>query len=267
MTQSIVERWRQRIHYCMEGPKGFAYVLEHVPVEPEKGVKPGWMADCELTTSIEIGFAYPDHPMILAFAQRALTLADWDLRKLEGVNVVAAGLEMGRADARRCRCYSASMLGVADLDRRLLAGAAMDLLLFVHEYMKESGWDAAAQGDNLEAALLFLLAGEIGQAREILCGRRKFKYLKPLHEALLQMCTALGEGGPRPLRFLDVPRFEEVFQEFRPVGGPEWYRNDLGTVSFMLQLELALMRYLYLTHPSEPLNWQQVFEQVAYDQF
>ncbi len=215
---------------------------------------------------IEIGFAYPDHPMILAFAKRALTLADWGLQKLEGVNVVSAGLEMERSEARRCRCYSASMLGVADLDRRMLAGAAMDLLLFVHEFMKEGGWGAAAQGDSLEAAGLFLLAGEIGQAREVLCGRRKFKRLKPLHEALLQLCTALGEGGPRPLRFLDVPRFEEVFQEFRPNGGPEWYRHDLGTVPFILQLELALMRYLYLTHPGEALDWQRVFAQVAYDQ-
>ncbi len=41
MTQSIVERWRERIRYDMEGPKGFAYVLEHRPVEPEKSVKPG----------------------------------------------------------------------------------------------------------------------------------------------------------------------------------------------------------------------------------
>lgn len=265
MTQSIAERWRERIRYGMAGPKGYAYVLEHRPVEPEKSVQPGSMASSELAMGIEIGFAYPGHPMVLAFARRALTLADWGLQKLEGVNVVSTGREMDRSDARRCRSYSASMLGVADLDRRLLAGAAMDLLLFVHEYMKEGGWGAAAQGDCLEAAGLFLLAGEIGQAREVLCGRRKFKYLKPLHEALLQLCTAMGESGPRPLRLTDVPRFEEVFQEFRPFRGPEWYRQELGTVSFILQLELALMRYLYLTHPGEALDWQRVFEQVAYD--
>ena len=264
MSTSVVDQWRAFVSGGMRGPKGYAYILEHRPVILE-GRGRGSAADTELCTAIQIGLAYPGHPMVAAFARRSLELADWALQDMEGLNVVSAERENERYHARFCRSCSASMVGVADLDRRLLAGAAADLLLFMQGGMQESGWDSASQSLCLEAATLFLLAGEIGQANELLSGKRKFKYFKPWRQGLMQMVAALAEGGPRPVRFSDAPQFEELFQQLRPFQEPDWFERK-GIVSHhTLLFELSLLRYLYITHPNQPIDWKRVFEQVAYD--
>lgn len=265
MSARVAEQWRTFIDHGMHGPKGFAYILEHRPVVLE-GRQPGVRSETQLCTALEIGFAYPDHPMILAFARRSFELADFALREMEGLDVVGAKREHDRCCARRCRSYSTSMLGLGDLDLQLLRGAAEDLQLFIYGGMSESGWDAGAQSESLEAAGLFLLAGQFDQAMEVLSNRKGFRRLKPWHQGLKELAEALSGGSwPVQPRLSDVPQFEELFQQMRPLEEPDWLKGNSTVRPFVQRLELSLMRYLYLTHPNEPISWRRVFEQVAYD--
>lgn len=259
MSSPIVEQWRSWVESGLKGPKGFAYIIEHHPIELEAR-QPGLRADGALRYAIEIAFAYPDHPLILAFAKRSYELASWGVQVTKVAHYDS--LEGDRYEARRCKSYTGSMLGLAGLDRQLLRGAAEDLLLYIESGPSEGGWHSGVQSECLEAATLFLLAGEIERAKALLSMKR-FKQFKPWQQGLMELAVALGSG--KQVRISDVPYFEELFQQFRPREEPEWMKGYSLVSSHTLRLEFCLLRYLHVTHPHEPIVWTRVFEQIGGD--
>ncbi len=261
MLSSISEQWRAVIDKGLQRPRSFAYILEHHPVRPEEG-RPGFGATTELYFALEIGFAYPDHEMVLAFARRSFDLASRGVQEAAGQQAVD---EDDRFKARRCKCCTASMLGLGALDRSLLSGAAEDLLVAMEEGMVETGWDGCAQSECLEAATLFLLAGEVQQANQLLSNKKRFSHHLPWKNGLEAIAPVVGRGigGLRP-GTSELAPFEALFQQFRPHGQPDWL-YDSSVSTNILRLEICLMRYLYVTHPGEPIVWTQVLDQVGDD--
>ena len=243
MSLPIAEQWRAWVEPGMKGPEGYAYILEHHPVKLE-GRNPGGHADTELHYALQIAFAYPEHPFVLAFAKRAYELACW------GVQVTVVPhydiLEGDRYEARYCKSFTGSMLGLADLDRQLLSGAAEDLLAYMTIAGSEYGWDAATQAECLEVATLFLLAGEIERAKGVLSNKKGFRKHRVWQQGLKDIVTALDREGGRPIRISDVPNFEVLFQQLRPRAVPEWLKASPVISTDTLRLELCLLRYLYV---------------------
>lgn len=262
MSSSIVEQWRAWVESGLKGPKGFEYVIEHHPVKLE-GRQPGLRAETQLNNALEIAFAYPDHPLIRAFARRSYELADWGAQ----ITVVPSYdiLEHDRYEARRCKSYTGSMLGLADLDRQLLSGAAEDLLVYMNSGGSESRWDANTQAECLGAVTLFLLAGDTEKAKATLSNKKGFKRHGIWRQGLKEIVALLSKEGGRPMRTSDVPQFEALFQQLRPREAPEWLSASPTISVNSLRLEICLMRYMYVTHRNEPIVWKRVFEQVGND--
>lgn len=260
MLPSIREQWRAEADKALRSPKGYAYVLEHHPVRLEE-VRPGFRACTQLGEALELGFAYPEHELVRAYARRSFEYASRGVQAPVGQQAVD---ERDRFEARQCKCYSASMLGLAPLDASLLRGAAEDLLVYM-EGMIETGWDGCAQSDCLEAATMYLLAGEVQRASRLLSGKRRFSHHLPWKKGLEAIAPVVerGAGGLRP-GTAEVAPFEALFQQLRPFRRPDWMADKTISTN-ILRLEICLIRYLYVTHPGEPLVWRRVLEQMGDD--
>ncbi|WP_029922267.1 hypothetical protein [Nevskia soli] len=261
MNLSIREQWCAEADKGLKSPEGYAYVLEHYPVRLEEG-RPGFAAYVELGTALEIGFAYPDHEMVRAYARRSFEYASHGVQEPVGQQTVD---ERDRFEARQCKCYAAAMLGLAPLDTSLLIGAAEDLLIWMEDGMVETGWDGCAQSECLEAASLFLLAAEVQKASGLLSSKRRFSHHLPWKKGLEAIAPVVerGAGGFLP-GTSEVAPFEALFQQLRPFRQPDWLHDKTVSVN-ILRLEICLLRYLYVTHPGEPIVWNRVLEQVGDD--
>jgi len=110
-----------------------------------------------------------------------------------------------------------------------------------------------------------LLAGEVQQANRLLTNKKRFNHHLPWKKGLEAIAPVVGRGigGLQPGTG-EVEPFEALFQQFRPHGQPDWL-FDSSVSTNILRLEICLMRYLYVTHPGEPIVWLRVLEQIGND--
>jgi hypothetical protein len=258
----LAQRWRAFIDGRM-GPQGLPDVLKMPLVSDwDRLRQPGSASERQFGYALEIAFAYPDHPMIKQFLERALEIAERSLR--EKPELSEPRMRVERQAVIKCKNYCRAILYEEPLCFTELVQCGQDLLDQVRD--SGEGWDAGDQCDHLKAVMLFLIAGELELASELLLIKRSFKWYLPWYKALQNLIIVAKVAADRNSTGTTAARdFEDFFDAVRDVQWPASLEKNSLTSRSIQRFEMSLIRYLYLSHAGEPVSWPKIFEQVSAD--
>jgi hypothetical protein len=261
---TLLQRWRELIDRDM-GPQGFPDVLKKPSVRDWSRLRePGGAAGDQFHCALEIAFAYPDHVMAGQFIERALEIAERGLRE-RTTQLAQASMCYDRVAAIKCKNYCRAILFGEPINPGEFKRCGEDLL----DYVRDSGegWGVGDQSDHLKAVMLFLIAGDLKRASELIRIKRRFKWCGPWQQALQNLIEAVEKSGEQKVENAAVPSFHSFFDTIRDLTThwPAPLQNNMLISDSVLRFEMSLLKYLYLSHPGEPIAWRKVFEQVTAD--
>ncbi len=261
---TLLLRWQTFIDGRM-GLHGLPDVLKVPSVRDWGKLKdPGMMAQGELGFALEVAFAYPDHVMARQFLERSLEVAERGLRE-KRLELTEASMCYGRVAAIKCKNYCRAILFGEPINPGEFKHCGEDLL----NYLRDSGegWGVGDQSDHLKAVMLFLIAGDLKRAGELIRIKRRFKWCGQWQQALQNLIEAAEKSGGQKVGNAAVPSFHSFFDTIRDLTThwPAPLQNNMLISDSVLRFEMSLLKYLYLSHPGEPIAWRKVFEQVTAD--
>lgn len=174
-------------------------------------------------------------------------------------------MRYGRVATIKCKNYSRAILFGGPINPDEFNRCGEDLLGYARN--SGEGWGVGDQSDYLKAVMFFLIAGDLKRAGELIRIKRRFKWCGPWQQALQNLIEAAEKSGGRKVRNAAVPSFHSFFDTIRDLTAhwPAPLQNNMLISDHVLRFEMSLLKYLYLSHPGEPIAWRKVFEQVTAD--
>lgn len=259
---TLRQHWRTFIDDRM-GPQGFPDVLKMPAVSNWNLLRmPGSAAGNQFHCALEVAFAYPDHSMVRQFLERSLEVAE---RGLLEKHELIKGECYERVKIIQYKKYCRAILFGESIDQDEFKRCGEDLLNYVRN--SGEGWGAGDQSDHLKAVMFFLIAGDLKRAGELIRIKRRFKWSVPWQQALQNLIVIAEQSGGRKLDNTAAPLFHGFFDAIRDVRTywPPALQTNMLISDSLLRFELSLLKYLYLSHPGEPIAWRKIFEQVTAD--
>lgn len=273
---SYREKWRAVLHRNL-GSQGFGDVIARCEREGlfedwRRLSDPGDYAARYLGYALDVRCGDPAHPYAKTFLEYALAIVHKAFSETERWEKTGDwGKPSGPAGSRRGKFLRAKALAEA-----MHANAApdADVLLkaadgFSKEALGPGGWDEFAEGYYLTSVLLQLIAGDVENAKQSLRSRKRYRYVRPLHDWLAGFVDHLPQDSVH--RVTDSGTVAEFEQRFDTIRDPDWRperRSDptIGALvesTAILRLEFALIKWRYLLAKPVAGHWNEVVEMIS----